>query len=380
LIVGATREQICDSTARSVSAAIPNLAARPALVGLDGFVDSIISIVDKRYSATHYDPVRTIGAFAEKVRRAAGESSNYELVVKQRKLGGNGPILANALATLGLGVTYVGALGYPARDPAFDGLAQRARTISVAQPGQTDALEFDDGKLMLGKHESLGEVTWERLVASIGAEPLAELFRQAELVGLVNWTMVPQMSQIWSRLLEHVFTPGGHHPGTLFIDLADPEKRTPEDIAGGLALLTRFQQQIGVVLGLNLKEACEVAQVLGLAPRADPEGSVVELAADIRSILQIACVVVHPRRSAAAATEHGAAWFAGPFIERPLISTGAGDHFNAGFCLGRMLGLGVEECLCAGVATSGYYVRTAQSPTAAQLADFVGRLPAPEAS
>ena len=52
--------------------------------------------------------------------------------------------------------------------------------------------------------------------------------------------------------------------------------------------------------------------------------------------------------------------------------------FNAGFCVGRVLGLGLEESLCAGVASSGYYVRTAQSPSAEQLAEFVRMLPDPE--
>ncbi|MDR3632255.1 MAG: hypothetical protein P4L84_00385, partial [Isosphaeraceae bacterium] len=163
--MGTTREEVCENTARKLAGAEAGLAARPVVVGLDGFVDAITAVVDKRYSAEHYDPVRTIGALAEKIRRAAGESSNYELVVKQRKLGGNGPILANAFAALGLSVTYLGALGHPVLDPVFDDLARRAKVFSVAQPGQTDALEFDDGKLMLGKHESLGDVSWENLVA-----------------------------------------------------------------------------------------------------------------------------------------------------------------------------------------------------------------------
>jgi sugar/nucleoside kinase (ribokinase family) len=89
--------------------------------------------------------------------------------------------------------------------------------------------------------------------------------------------------------------------------------------------------------------------------------------------------VIHPRRSAAAATADESARFSGPFVQQPKISTGAGDHFNAGFCLGRVLGLSLEESLCAGVATSGYYVREAASPTAAQLADFVAELPPPQA-
>jgi sugar/nucleoside kinase (ribokinase family) len=94
--------------------------------------------------------------------------------------------------------------------------------------------------------------------------------------------------------------------------------------------------------------------------------------------LNLSCVVVHPRRGAAAAIKGATAQFAGPFVQQPKISTGAGDHFNAGFCLGHVLGFGLEESLCTGVATSGYYVRSAESPTGAQLAEFIKALPAPQ--
>ncbi len=112
--------------------------------------------------------------------------------------------------------------------------------------------------------------------------------------------------------------------------------------------------------------------------KGDAEMQIVQTAQRIREKLNLHCVVVHPRRGAAAATagEHGA--FSGPFIKEPKISTGAGDHFNGGFCLGRLLGLNLEESLCVGTATSGYYVRTGVSPTATQLAEFIGELPAPE--
>ena len=123
-----------------------------ATVGLDGFVDEIIAVVDKRHDCERFDAVRTIAAIGEKIRTAAGKSSNYELVVKQMKLGGNGPIMANALAALGLGVTYIGSVGYPDVHPVFRDFATRAASSSIGEPGHTDALEFDDGKLMLGKY------------------------------------------------------------------------------------------------------------------------------------------------------------------------------------------------------------------------------------
>ena len=102
-------------------------------------------------------------------------------------------------------------------------------------------------------------------------------------------------------------------------------------------------------------------------------------AAKIRQKLNLGCVVIHPRAGAAAATRDGSAYIAGPFVQQPTISTGAGDHFNAGFAMGRMLGFTLEESLCAGVGTSGYYVRAGVSPDARQLAEFVAMLPPPEA-
>jgi sugar/nucleoside kinase (ribokinase family) len=372
-----SRQQACISTAGKLTRAIDGLAHRRAVVGLDGFVDEIIAVVDTRYDADHYAPVRTIGAMVERIRSAAEQSSNYELVVKQRKLGGNGPIMANALACLGLHVTYLGNLGYPELHRVFHDFARRADVRSIAEPGHTDALEFDDGKLLLGKLEPLCDVNWENLVTRVGRDELQQLISGAALIGMVNWTMLPGMSGIWERLIAEVL-PGGSRTRTLFVDLADPEKRTLEDIKTALELVTRFQEHVEVILGLNLKEAVQVARVLDLPATAEPEAAIEPAAAAIRGALGVGCVVIHPRRAAAAATASESRRFAGPFVQYPLISTGGGDHFNAGFCLGRILGLGLEESLCAGVACSGYYVRTAQSPTADELAEFIQVLPDPE--
>src|SRR5216117_3390287 len=88
-----------------------------AFVGLDGFVDEIIHVVDKRDNAEIYQRLPTIQALSERIGGAAGKSTNIEAVVQRTKLGGNGPIMANALARLGIKVTYVGALGYPIMHP-----------------------------------------------------------------------------------------------------------------------------------------------------------------------------------------------------------------------------------------------------------------------
>src|SRR6266478_4463142 len=156
-----TREQISSLTSRKLSEKAQSLKPIKAMVGLDGFVDEIIAVVDKRHDHGKSEAVKTIDRFGAKITAAAGESSNYELVVKQRKLGGNGPIMANALASLGLDVTYLGNLGYPEIHPVFQDFARKAHVISIGEPAHTDALEFADGKLMLGKLTPLNEVNWD---------------------------------------------------------------------------------------------------------------------------------------------------------------------------------------------------------------------------
>ena len=59
-----------------------------------------------------------------------------------------------------------------------------------------------------------------------------------------------------------------------------------------------------------------------------------------------------------------------------MITTGAGDHFNAGYCLGKALGLDDEMSVLVGVTTSGYYVRSAQSPRLTDLAEMLRNWPA----
>ncbi|MGN6367704.1 MAG: PfkB family carbohydrate kinase [Phycisphaerae bacterium] len=372
----ATRQEVCASAAKKLAAA--DLSAVRVLVGLDGFVDEIIDVVDKRTSHENYDRIHTIAQWGQKISAAAGQSCNFELVVKQQKLGGNGPIMGNALASMGWRTTYIGNLGVPTVHPVFQEFAKRAEVISFAEPAHTNALEFTDGKVMLGNMGPLNDVTFERMVAAVGMERLVELMERSSLIGLVNWTMLPHMTGVWERVLMDIVPKLSGKPRKIFVDLADPERRLVEDLRGALGMLTKLNEKVHVILGLNLSEAQQVAGALGLPKLAEPESAVAVYATKIREKLNLGTVVVHPRKGAAAANAAGSAEMAGPFIAQPKISTGAGDHFNAGFCAGQLLGMTLEESLAIGVGTSGYYVRNAESPTAAKLAAFVAEMPGPQ--
>ena len=85
--------------------------------------------------------------------------------------------------------------------------------------------------------------------------------------------------------------------------------------------------------------------------------------------------MIHPTAYALASGQDGAAMVQGPFTPKPKITTGAGDHFNSGFCLGKLLGFTTERCLLVGVTTSGFYVRTGQSPSLGDLAGMLRNWP-----
>jgi hypothetical protein len=371
-----TRAEIARAAADALSKINP--ASVNATIGLDGFVDDIIAVVDTRQDYKTYTEMPDIATFGRKILAAAGQSSNYEFVVKQSKLGGNGPIMANALAAAGLKVTYVGALGYPAMHPVFKELADRATVHSFCEPGHTDALEFSDGKLMLGKHYTLADLSWESLSARVGVEKFAALLQGSKLIAMNNWTMLPRMSDLLTNINQHVLSKLTGDRRTFFVDLADPEKRTREDLRNVLAILGKMQQHVEVTLGVNLKESDQVAEVLGLPSYPDSEPHIETRAAAIREKMGVACIVIHPRKGAAAATKEGSASIKGPFIKEPKLSTGAGDNFNAGFCLGRAFGLPLPQALATAVASSGFYVREGRSAGHADLIGFLKALPEPQ--
>ena len=213
--------QMREQCAAELTKNISRVAGLTAFVGLDGFVDEILHVVDKRESADRYQRLTTIDKFAERMAAAAGQSTNVELVTQLTKLGGNGPIMANALASFGIKVTYLGILGYPALHPVFADFAKRADVHSIAEPGYTDAIEFEDGKIMLGKHESLKQMHWENICERFGRDKFAQLFGSADLVGFVNWTMLTAMSNIWDSLLKEICPSMKSPRRKFFVDLAD---------------------------------------------------------------------------------------------------------------------------------------------------------------
>lgn len=333
------------------------------LAGFDGFVDEIIHVVDKRKNPSEYQRIKDIKAFSERIASVAGLSANIELVPTQTKLGGNGPIMANALIAQGQEVTYIGALGKHFIHPVFREFAdQCTRVVSLTEPGYTDALEFFDGKIMLGKMNNLVEVSYESLLEKMPEDEIASLLGDVQMVAFTNWTMLSNLNSIlesFGGLMKKLPS-----KPRVFIDLADPKKRTTEDIREVLGIISELPCE--TVLSMNLSESTIISLVLGIK-----EEEILSRAVQIRNKLDIAGIVIHPVNGAAVAVKNESVWIEGPYTPKPKLTTGAGDNFNAGFCNGWLAGFEPSQCLALGVCTSGFYVRNGKSPSRDELLKFM---------
>ena len=319
-------------------------AAQPrvsGLCGFDGFIDTFVRLLAPA----------SMAEFGPKVAAAAGIAASYPARHQGDKFGGNGPLFAAAMHDIhggAIDVTYIGAMGrdevLPIYQDALGGKMKRLHTL--APPAHTTCLEFTDGKVMLCDMAACAEVTWERLLESVGQSALDEELKAARFISAVNWGKLPHAGTIWSHLAERLGTLGVAAKEVLFfMDLAEFETRPLADREDLLARLGPITRQCQTLLSFNLKEAWQMGEVFGAAyhGRMDPE-AVAELAALLRSRIDVDRVIIHPNDGAACASADGTVYVPGPYCREPLISTGAGDNFGAGCLSAAIRGFPTRPC------------------------------------
>lgn len=347
-------------------------SGKEIVVGFDGFIDVLLRAVRRRSSPSSYEPFSQIVDFGQFIQRAGGRSANVELVQQRVKVGGNAPILSQALVHWGHSLSLLGTLGLSGQiAPLFQELCERCQqVINLGNCGHSEALEFDDGKLILGQYGGLLQLSAKEVFNLVGEETWKRLLNSCHLFVSANWTMLPMMTELWELLLKRILPQlSSRTDRWFFVDLADPAKRSPYELKQALLTLKAFSSHFCVVLGLNVSESEQVALVLG-EESADEK----DRARRIREHLDLDHVVIHATRCAFVDWEGGTEEVKGPYCDAPLLTTGAGDNFNAGYCQGLLLGLPPRECALSGVCTSGYYVRQGRSPSLEELVSWVKSL------
>lgn len=345
------------------------------LVGFDGFLDSITSVVHTRRSVgpDDYEPMRTIDMLASRIAAASGgRSTNIELRERELRAGGNGPLLASALCAQGAAVTLIGALGVGEADavhPAYEPLIGRcAEAVSIGPAARTDALEFDDGKVMFNWSANLDPIDWAFLVERLGTVRLLAMCARVDTIATINWTNLGGLPSIWRGLRDTILSKMDGPPG-VFVDLSDPAKRSDDAVRGMLSDLRALSAVAPVTLGLNLAEARRIGSLTEgeTTPASADPGVMRDAATRLRSALGLAVVLVHTRGMVAGADDSGDAAVPTALVERPVISTGAGDHFNGGYIAARTLGLDLAGALASGADTASLYVESGEAPSRARL-------------
>lgn len=354
-----------------VAAADPHTCR--VVTGFDGFVDEMISLVAERRALDDFTPVPDIATFGAMISAAAGHSSLREIVVNDVHPGGCAVNLADGLASLGVAVDCFATLGEPVH-PAYAEIAAKCQGFHSwgREPGRTLAFEFNDGKLMFSAVKQLADFTPDLVRGSLADGKFTVACSGAQVIALTDWTLYPHMTEVWKMLQREVFSKLTQRP-EFFIDLVDPSSRSAADIVEVASILRDFELAGPVTLGLNGNEAnilCRLHDLPSTPPESKPERTLQQAFA-LRVLLGISRVVVHRIPFAVSASTEGGSIQASPYCPNPKKSTGAGDRFNAGFCLGLALGLGDAESLALGCAVSGFFVRNARSASQQELAVFL---------
>ena len=349
------------------------ITQKHAMVGFDGLVERVTSVVDKRLGqGDAFARVETIEAFASKILDAAGSGTGLEIFPREEKAGGNGPVMAGALGKAGLNMRYVGALGEASVHPVFAKFAQDTDAISIADPAIIHALEFADGNIMLGELVSLDGITYRNLLSQMTEGEFFDLLSRQDLVSVVNWAIIPNLTTLLTDLLDYVIPNlPPRDQKHYFFDLSDTEKRSDGEVRSVLSTISRFQNWGAVTLGLKLEEAGRVTQLLGQSKMGDDADGLKSMAAYTRDHLSIGTAVVHSGDSAACATKLETAWVEGPVTKDAPAKGGATEHFHAGFCLAQLLDFPLPASLATGMAFRGFHGRMGRSPSMSEAQSFI---------
>jgi len=340
------------------------------ICGFDGFIDTFIELENPD----------SMESFGPKVADAAGIATSFTARHQGDRFGGNGPLFASALHSFfssGIDITYIGAMGDGEILPVFrEALEDKMKKlVSLAEPAHSDCLEFCDGKVMLSDLRTCADIHWDRLIERMGQQAIEAELKECSFVGAVNWGKLVNVGTIWKGISEGLETLGKQDRKVpFFMDLAEFEQRPLEDQKDLVELVGGITKVCDTILSFNLKEAWQMAEVFGGDYKGEksPE-KIAELAGYLYEQIDVGRIVIHPNDGAACASEKGAVYVPGPFCQKPLISTGAGDTFGGGVTAARLLGLSDTALVVTGACASGYYVRTGKFPSLDQILDLAAQ-------
>lgn len=336
--------------------------------GFDGFVDRIVKLVwekQKGDTPVYFKNIRQWGDYISSKQKT---SFSLEMEEVDVRAGGNMPILATALSQFGVQVNGIGAMGYPEIHPVFHSLAKKCKLYSFAEPGESIAVEFQDGKIFLASFGKLHVSGWKQINHILGKRKLTSLFTKSDMVCFLNWSEIDAATDIWKGVLHDVISKlNVKSQPAILTDLSDCSKRPAGDILEVLNILRILNKLARVTLSLNRNEAALVLKVLTKKSSNDLK----KQASLIQAELSVDTIVVHSSKESAASRRNEIQYQAGFYNPEPVISTGAGDNFNAGLCISQLMNLNLADSLLLANAMAGYYVSNGKPGTLSEISRYL---------
>lgn len=325
-----------------------------AAVGFDGFLDTITRPVRKASTDSeepeYFDSVSSFGTYLAGHKQM---NCSIELEVVSNRFGGNAPLLANALGTLGAKVDCIGTLGDPQLHSAFSQL--HCTLHSFGEASRSLALEFQDGKIFLGQNTAVKSPVWQQVCEKVGTEKLIGILTNADLLALVNWSELLYSQPLWEETYAHCFADQPEDKKRfIFADLSDVARKSDEQVLSVLALLGRYAAKRYTVLSLNKNEALRVGGCMGT------DGGLREIAQELLSRYGLDEIIIHTREENFLLAKDGSCCRAVTTqVAEPKVLTGAGDHFNAASCAGLLLKFPAQVRLKFASAFASHYIQAA---------------------
>ncbi len=134
-----------------------------------------------------------------------------------------------------------------------------------------------------------------------------------------------------------------------------------------IEIIGQFSKYSKVILSLNHNETTIIYTHLFEKVDADFE----TMGAKIFEKLNVNCLVLHSPTATMAFTTTEIKKCNTFFVEKPMISTGAGDHFNAGFCKAILAKMTLEKALIFANAVAFKYISEGISPNSDTILQFL---------
>jgi hypothetical protein len=340
-----------------------------AFLGFDACIDNIVKVVKDRNENNETGFYTNIPQFGDFLISREHKSCGIELQTRLSKIGGNMVITANALGNLGIRVDCVGTFGLPEVLPFFKSISSNCVLYSVGETITATALEFTDSKIILFDPGPYDSLNWEGIKNILGIDSIKQLLSGKELISFLNWSEIQNSTQIWNGILDEIIPSlkFSEKKSYFFTDFSDCSRKTMEEIRSVIDLSGRFRNNFKVVISLNQNEADIIARALDLSEyQADDE-----FIKKLFRIIDPDVLVIHRSRDAMAYDGEVLEKCDTFYCEEPIVLTGGGDNFNAGFCYSLINEFDLFQSLLVANAVAGLYVKTGFSPDVDKLIKFL---------